>query len=163
MYIYMLLTSMDMPCSNDDHVTTSCSSQYMNFTWFKKIKKNLFVFFVFWLLHAFCSWLARIYIVVVGRCDGNIIKLLSVCLSRGSAFLDLDLTNIPHLLTFHAVCWVAFFFFFIVLFSTGCDELSEMVCFHDLSRSTTKCMVFGDATKSSIYYTSDENGHYWNA
>jgi len=53
-----------------------------------------------------------------------------------------------------------FFFFFIVLFSTGCDELSEMVCFHDLSRSTTKCMVFGGATKSSIYYTSDENGDY---
>ncbi len=111
MYIYMLLTSMDMPCSNDDHVTTSCSSQYMNFTWFKKIKKNLFVFFVFWLLHAFCSWLARIYIVVVGRCDGNIIKLLSVCLSRGSAFLDLDLTNIP-------ICWYSMqfvelpFFFF---------------------------------------------------
>lgn len=29
---------MDMPCSNDDHVT-SCSSQYMNFPWF---------FFFFW-------------------------------------------------------------------------------------------------------------------
>lgn len=116
-----------------------------------------------WLLHAFCSWLARIYIVVVGRwwqyhkvtfCW----PLSRICLSWPRSHQHPPVVVIPCSL----LSCLFFFFFSIVLFSTGSDELSEMVV-STISWSTTKCMVFGDAIQSSIYYTLEENGDYWNA
>lgn len=79
----MLLTSMDMPCSNNDHVTTSCSSQYMNFTWF------FFVFCVFWCLVITC-----ILLVTGKNLYSGSWKVMAISLSY---FLSASLEDLPFL------------------------------------------------------------------